>query len=864
MAAFTANQISINTGDKLAVINSGENPAQVNKGDFLVVKMQEIMPVEISGVLATDSGGFIIELLNPWGYENINNAPATVIPSTIKFQSIMKVLQDANTLFNNNTQAMHDWQTKQGNVTFSNLDGTNVEVKTLSTIIDDLLSLFVSHNDTRELNAPGGHDSIYKRNFNNVAQMKAYTAHKLGNKYSTGKTIWKVVAAATPYPTDNGLYLRALGDVNVSDFLEPPTELWQYENPITVPNNLAQYQVFAGESQNENIEIGKTYTVRYAVSESATGTEDVRVRIGGDSKQLQSGSGEYEVTAVSQRCTIDTARGDDGSAGAVISISITEKTEYGAIIKQANDYCQHENTRNRLVFPENSEYIFNENDSFEIFVEGGGWYCRGICKLKWSAAPLAGFAIKVRGRYAYSDNYQRLVEESNNIPLEGFTIGEYGNMVAGSGLQLGHANARQSADGVVVTSKFKIRRVNVFDFDDVIDFWNGVWACELEKVNTMGGSWRTPRYFGGLDFGENIKLSHCFIADNHQRTDGTMGVVHFEAGSYNIHGGSFDNMRVKVDGDADVRMYGPHFENPVSTAKNKRFLEVIGSHAWCVINEPRIVIRNTNIYSTLFYCKAATAGDPHPQAGGLKLNNPHFSAAEKYRPDLALVKSAEDNFSYEGDGYLELVGGGGKVFCDTAAMNSLYYSGLAIPISKSLAGGLRNYDYQQNEIGDSPNGWQSIKEGTHLGVIEVTDDHYWVGDRSLKMQAWHNGGSTFYSTKLMQKIPCQGGQLVLGSIMRKYQFILENGANGPVSGEVTSQLDFYDNQGVVIGVLAFKGGAVTSDSQSEHNGWELLRHFGVAPAGTVEVALTLNTFSTSDSEDKKLTSYWDAAILNAV
>ena len=137
-------------------------------------------------------------------------------------------------------------------------------------------------------------------------------------------------------------------------------------------------------------------------------------------------------------------------------------------------------------FDANVVYEFSSNTSFDIYVESGGWYCSGTCKLHWKSAPKAGYAIKILGRFKYGHHYASLVNNSNYHPLEGFNIGSYNNILAGIGLCIGHSKSLRSMNGAVVTSKFTIVRVSVFDFDDVVSFYPGVWACELRQVNTMG------------------------------------------------------------------------------------------------------------------------------------------------------------------------------------------------------------------------------------------------------------------------------------------------------------------------------------------------------------------------------------------
>ena len=129
MAAYTANQVSINNGQKNVVVNSNESPAGVSKGDFIHVGT--FTPMEINRTYVDSSGKHVIELLKAWGNSNQSNQPAIVIPTTVQFKDTVKALQTANRLLNDNTQAMQDWQTKTGSVTFIDAAGVNQSIKTL-------------------------------------------------------------------------------------------------------------------------------------------------------------------------------------------------------------------------------------------------------------------------------------------------------------------------------------------------------------------------------------------------------------------------------------------------------------------------------------------------------------------------------------------------------------------------------------------------------------------------------------------------------------------------------------------------------------------------------------------------------------
>ena len=454
------------------------------------------------------------------------------------------------------------------------------------------------------------------------------------------------------------------------------------------------------------------------------------------------------------------------------------QTEY---VQLANNYCMVASSRNRLVFDANVVYEFSNSTSFDIYVESGGWYCSSTCTLKWKSAPKSGYAIKILGRFKYGHHYASLVNNSNYRPLEGFNIGSYNNMLAGIGLCIGHSESLRSMNGAVVTSKFSLERVSVFNFDDVVTFYPGVWACELRQVNTMGGSWQTPSYFNGIDFGESIKLTNCFIADNHRRVvDNELGKVNFNTGEFIIYGSSFNNMRVVVNGDAAVKMNCPHFENPQSTAKNKRFLEVVGSHAYCVLDKPQIVIRDTPIYSNLFYCKAGSSQNRHPYTGGLVLICPSFNAAPKYRPDLAALQ--DDDVEYESDGYLELVGGGGRVYLEGGAhINSLFYTNSPIPIARNLVGrSLQNSLFSAFGSDGVPKHWVLESDSVHYDIAPIQG--------TLEISSINNVLS------LSQSLDCSHGQLCMCS----WRSMISLVEDIEVDGMVNIIIDFYDARNALI------------------------------------------------------------------
>jgi hypothetical protein len=591
----------------------------------------------------------------------------------------------------------------------------------------------------------------------NVTDMRKIKNHSLGDKLNTGLTTWSVVENETPFKANNGLYLKAIGDVYVEDFND---------------GNLSQ-------------------------------------------------------------------------------------SEYVAL---ANNYCMHPSTNNRLIFDHSKDYFFEKTVSFQIFVESGGWYSSGNCNLYWRASPIQGFAIKIKGRYSYNTDYKVRVNNSNYHPLEGFTIGKYSKGQKGTGLQIGESEKISSMKDAVVTSKFQISRVSIHDFDDAVSIFPGAWAFELHQVNTMGGSWQTPYYFEGLDFGECIKITNCFIADNHRRiSDRKMGRVNFNSGEFIITGTSFDNMRVSVDGDANVKIMASHFENPSSTSTNKRFLEVIGNHAYCILDKPQIVIRDTPIFSNLFYCKSGDTKNKHPWSAGLVLISPSYQSRGSYRPDLAPYNNRYRG-QHESDGYLELVGGGGRVYLIGGAhINSIYYTYHPIPIARNLVGAsIANHSFDQSPPGSHPKFWEyeSINSS-----CEVTKEFSWIGEQSLKTSVKGHKERERSFSSIYQDIPCSHGQLCLGSIKCKWNTI----GTGDISGNITVSIIFIDNNKNKIEIGYSKDKQIkNSQSKTEYKDWEHINLLARAPSGTAYARIELRTQTESNNTKKEIETYWDAATINVI
>lgn len=132
---FNASSVTVNNGSDIVTVLSGDNVAHINAGDALVIG--SFSPVEIDSAYSTPSGVFI-KLVKAWSNTTQPSQPAVVIPTAGDFGRATQNLEHANQIVHDNYQAMVDWQTKTGTVTFKDLDGNTHSVKTLKQRMSEL------------------------------------------------------------------------------------------------------------------------------------------------------------------------------------------------------------------------------------------------------------------------------------------------------------------------------------------------------------------------------------------------------------------------------------------------------------------------------------------------------------------------------------------------------------------------------------------------------------------------------------------------------------------------------------------------------------------------------------------------------
>ena len=194
-----------------------------------------------------------------------------------------------------------------------------------------------------------------------------------------------------------------------------------------------------------------------------------------------------------------------------------------------------------------------------------------------------------------------------------------------------------------------------------------------------------------------------------------------------------------------------------------------------MLDTPQIVIRDTPIYTPLFYCKAGSSQNKHPYAGGLVFISPSYNAAPNYRPDLAAYQ--DDGIEYESDGYLELVGGGGRVYLEGGAhINSLFYTNSPIPIARNLVGRSTTNINFDNVLGKSAGSWVYVSSEQSVGSHFVEMNRY----EGISIVNKAN-----IDQELQQKRVCFQSTMLLGSIRYKIEDIKELNPQGVLETVIT-------------------------------------------------------------------------------
>lgn len=124
---FTASSVTATNNSNVVKINSNESIVNVKPGDALIIG--SFNPVEILKAYASDQGSFI-HLAEPWTNATQSQVPALVLPTRSALNEAITAINGANKLVNDNYQAILDWQTKTGEVTFKGFDNQEVTIKT--------------------------------------------------------------------------------------------------------------------------------------------------------------------------------------------------------------------------------------------------------------------------------------------------------------------------------------------------------------------------------------------------------------------------------------------------------------------------------------------------------------------------------------------------------------------------------------------------------------------------------------------------------------------------------------------------------------------------------------------------------------
>lgn len=132
---FTASSVTATNNSNVVKINSNASIANIKPGDALIIG--SFNPVEILKAYASDQGSFI-QLAEPWTNATQSQVPALVLPTRSALNEAITAINGANKLVNDNYQAILDWQTKTGEVTFKDLNNVSFTVKTMKEIQSDI------------------------------------------------------------------------------------------------------------------------------------------------------------------------------------------------------------------------------------------------------------------------------------------------------------------------------------------------------------------------------------------------------------------------------------------------------------------------------------------------------------------------------------------------------------------------------------------------------------------------------------------------------------------------------------------------------------------------------------------------------
>jgi hypothetical protein len=304
-------------------------------------------------------------------------------------------------------------------------------------------------------------------------------------------------------------------------------------------------------------------------------------------------------------------------------------TDDTTAIRQAAEAANQQ--RRTLFFPA-GRYIVSSG-GFDIDANRTGWWGDGA-EIHLTHALPGGYLIRLFSTASYET-----ARANNRAAL-------YGLAITGGGL----GPAREYPDTTAImygddkhdtNSLFTTEHVSVDGFAYAIGFRGNVYMWQMEKCYIRGGRILVPA--GLKNFGERMVVRDSVLADT------TYQVTEFKSGYWFFENVSFDNIPIRIAGDAVAWFTGCHFENAGGHAPY-RYLSIDIENG--VPGEAHITSSNVvNNPPTdkeywdqpLFWVHSDIRNDR-----GLHIQNVRMPNSNTYRSELS-------------EGSRVLVGGGGRV-----------------------------------------------------------------------------------------------------------------------------------------------------------------------------------------------------------
>lgn len=481
----------------------------------------------------------------------------------------------------------------------------------------------------------------------------------------------------------------------------------------------------------------------------------------------------------------------------------TDGADAGAAILAAHTYAQA--AMITLEF-DGGEYTVGAASSFVIDPQKTRWKANGQAELKWSAAPVAGYGIRVVAgdAAAYETGRKMIANVIDGIAIIGGASA--GGRYNAHGLEIG--------DGTNHTYGIRFSNVTIQGWTQVVFFRSNVWSVRFENPRFL---WGDIQCDGGLtNFGENMQIHEPFFADNAN--------VNLTNGDWTITGGSLDNSQLYVEGITFVRWFSPHFENPGQVGLVNYYVSLSGANATVHLYGLELVTNFNGVPGAIttypFYVPDTIT------VGGLFVDGFRFTQA----PDYA---------------YSRFVLGNGRT-CFKNVVPMALANAYHMAMASNHAGALRSWDCEALD------GWTQTVTGT--SSIYISPVRYVSAANSALFQC--QGGAGFVWAYATQKQSCSTNQYVAASVDISRDF---TGLNAGETGVISCKVEYLDTDGAII-LSSNLGNYTSAPNGTNDANFAAYRYAGLAPAGTKDVQVRLEFQRPSGTGTAKF--YVDNVVLN--